>query len=132
MHRGRCCWAYLLPVLHYHYEIWAAYVEAEVAKAPWETPYGTLPWESSGLWMSSVDCPMLLPCAGLKMVRTTGAQNSLRIRPWHDNKLDDDTALGAFEKGSWHCLREDNLTLPTVLHVPPLRSPRLHPPICEA
>ena len=29
MHRGRCCWAYWLPVLHFHSEIWAAYVEAE-------------------------------------------------------------------------------------------------------
>ena len=29
MHRGRCCWAYWLPVLHFLSEIWAAHVEAE-------------------------------------------------------------------------------------------------------
>ena len=53
---------------------------------------------------ASGDCQILLPCAGMKMVRTKGAQRpamppwSLRIRAWHDNKLDDDTVLGAFER----------------------------------
>ena len=54
--------------------------------------------------LASGDCQILLPCAGVKMVRTKGAQRpamppwSLRIRAWHDNQLDDDTALGAFER----------------------------------
>ena len=57
---------------------------------------------------------------------------SLRIRVWHDNKLDDDTALGAFERKP--CIACGKVTSPCQLcpHVPPLRSRRLHPPICEA
>ena len=55
--------------------------------------------------LASRDCQILLPCAGVKMVRTKGAQrpamppSSLRIRALHDNKLDDDTALGVFDQG---------------------------------
>ena len=54
--------------------------------------------------LASGDCPILLPCIGVKMVRSKGAQRpamppwSLRLRAWHDNKLDDDTALGAFDR----------------------------------
>ena len=63
--------------------------------------------------MSSVDCPILLPCAGVKMVRTKGAQRSLRTRAWHDNKLDDDTALGAFERDP--CIACGKITSPCQL-----------------
>ena len=65
------------------------------------------------------DWQILLPCAGVKMVRTKGAQRpamppwSLRRRASHDNKLDDDNALGAFE---WDpCIAYGNRTSPCQL-----------------
>ena len=39
---------------------------------------------------------------------------------------------GCIREGSLHCTREDNLTMPAVTPVPPPRTRRLNPLICEA
>ena len=69
--------------------------------------------------LASGDCQILLPRAGVKMVRTKAVQRpamppwSMRIRAWHDNKLDDDTALGAFERDP--CVACGKITSPCQL-----------------
>ena len=68
---------------------------------------------------ASENCQILLPCAGVKMVRTKGAQRpsmppwSLRIRAWHDDKLNDDTTLGACERNP--CIACGKITSPCQL-----------------
>ena len=113
MHRGRCCCAHWLPLFHFHSEIWAAYVESEGG----ESAFGDAVLHSSLRIERLVgvigDCPILLPCVGVKMVQTKGGQRSLRTRAWHDNKLDDDTALGAFERGP--CIACGKITAPCQL-----------------
>ena len=110
-------WALLLGVLvaglHFHSEIWAAYVEAEGGEGALGDAVLHSPLGIERLVDVIGDCPILLPCAGVKMVRTKGAQNSLRIRAWHDNKLDDDTALGAFERDP--CIACGKITSPCQL-----------------
>ena len=113
MHRGRSCWAYRLPVLHFHSEILAAYVEAEGGEGALGDAVLHSPLRIERLVDIIGDCPILLPGAGVKMLRTKGAQRSLRIRAWHDNKLDDDTALGAFERDS--CIACGRITSPCQL-----------------